>query len=55
MKITSRYCHANIVKDGALRHNEDHFSYLMFILNLEGQPNCIIGSKVTAIELEYVE
>ena len=36
-----------MVEDGTFRHKIDYFK----ILNLEGHPNCITGSTVTAILL----
>ena len=40
-----------MVEDGALSHKIDYVTILTEILNLEGQPNRITGSKVTTILL----
>ena len=37
--------------DGAFSHKIDYVAILYMIINLEGQLNCIIGSRVTAIFL----
>ena len=47
MKISLRHRHALMVEDGAL----SHVTIFKDILNLEGHPNCITGSRVTAILL----
>ena len=40
-----------MVEDGAFRHKIDCVTIFKEIRNLEGHPNCITGSKVTAILL----
>ena len=40
-----------MVEDGDFRHKIDCVTILKEILNLEAHPNCITGSKVTAILL----
>ena len=40
-----------MVEDGAFSHKRDYVTILKEILNLDGHPNCITGSKVTAILL----
>ena len=40
-----------MVEDGAFSHKVDYVTILKGILNLEGHPNRITGSKVTAILL----
>ena len=40
-----------MVEDGAFSHKIDYVSICLEILNLEGHPNCITGSRVTAILL----
>ena len=47
MKISLRRRHALTVIDSAFSHN----AIFKEILNPEGHPNCITGSKVTAILL----
>ena len=41
-----------MVEDSAFSHNIDYITILKKILNLGGHPNCITGSKVTAILLD---
>ena len=38
-------------EDGAFSHKIDYVTFFQEILNLEGHPNCITGSKVTVILL----
>ena len=40
-----------MVEDGAFSQKVDYFTIVLNILNLEGHPNRITGSKVTAILL----
>ena len=40
-----------MVGDGAFSHKIDYVKNFKEILNLEGHPNCIAGSKVIAILL----
>ena len=40
-----------MVEDGALSHKIEYVTICLEILNLEGHPNCITGSRVTAIFL----
>ena len=40
-----------MVEDGAFSHKIDYVTIFKEILNLEGHPNSITGSKVTAILL----
>ena len=40
-----------MVKDGAFSHKIDYVTIFLEILNLEGHPNRITGSRVTAILL----
>ena len=47
MKISLRRRHTLLVQDGALSHKINYVT----ILNLEGHPNRITGSKVMAILL----
>ena len=49
MKISLRRRHALIVEDGAFSHKVYYVTIFWEILNLEGHPNRITGSKVTAI------
>ena len=42
-----------MVEDGASSHKIDYVAILWEILNLEGHPNRIAGSKVTAILLNW--
>ena len=51
MKISLRRRHALIVEDGAFSHRVYYVTIFWEILNLEGHPNRITGSKVTAISL----
>ena len=53
MKISFRYCQALSVEYGGYSHKIDYLCYNFFleILNLEGHPNRISGSRVTAILL----
>ena len=41
------------VENSALSHKIDHFTYILWILNLKGHQNCIIGSKVRTILLNW--
>ena len=40
-----------MVEDGAFSHKIDYVTIFKKILNLEGRPKCITGSKFTAILL----
>ena len=40
-----------MVEDGAFSHKIDYVTIVLEILNLEGHPNRITGSRVTAILL----
>ena len=51
MKISLRRRHTLTVADGAFSHKIDYITILKEILNPEGHPNRITGSKVTAILL----
>ena len=51
MKISLRRCHALTVADGAFKHKVDYVTIFKEILNPEGHPNRITGSKVTTILL----
>ena len=51
MKISLRRRHALAVADGAFSHKKNYITILKEILNPEEHPNCITGSKVTAILL----
>ena len=51
MKISLRRPHALMVEDGAFNHMIDYITIFWEILNLEGHPNRITGSRVTAILL----
>ena len=51
MKISSWRRHALTVADGAFSHKVDYVMTFKEILNPEGHPNRITGSKVTAILL----
>ena len=51
MKISLRRRHALTIADGDFSHKIDYVTTFKEILNPEGHPNCIIGSKVTAILL----
>ena len=51
VKISLRRRHALMVGDGAFSHKMDYV--FKEILNLEGHPNRIAGSKVTAIWLNW--
>ena len=53
MKIYLRRHHAKIIGDGIFSHKMDWFWKFLEILNLKGHPNCIIGSKVKAILLDW--
>ena len=44
--------HGLMVEDGAFSHKIDSVTIFLKILNLEGHPNCITGSGVTAILLK---
>ena len=48
MKISLRRRHALTVADGAFSHKIDYVTIFKEILNPEGHPNRITGSKVTA-------
>ena len=39
-------------EDGAFSHKIDYITFFQEILNLEGHPNCITGSRDTAILLK---
>ena len=52
MKISLRRRHALTVADGAFSHKVDHVTIFKEILNPDGHPNRITGSKVTAILLK---
>ena len=51
MKISLRRRHALTIADGAFSHKIDYVTIFKEILNPEGHPNHITGSKVTAILL----
>ena len=51
MKISLRRRHILTVADGAFSHQIDYVTIFKEILNPEGHPNRITGSKVTAILL----
>ena len=51
MKISLRRRHALTVADGAFSHKIDYILIFKEILNPEGHPNCITGSKVKTIFL----
>ena len=51
MKISLRRRHALTIADGAFSHKIDYVTIFKDILNPEGHPNRITGSKVTAIFL----
>ena len=51
MKISLRRRHALTIADGAFSHKIDYVTIFKEILNPEGHPNCITGSKVIAILL----
>ena len=42
-----------MVEDGDFRHKIDFVTFFSEILNLEGHLNCITGSRVTAILLNW--
>ena len=44
-----------MVEDGAFSHKIDHVTIFKEILNLEGHPKRITGSKVTGNFAEWVE
>ena len=43
-----------MVEDGAFSHNIDYVTIFKEIINLAGHPNCITGSNVTAILLNWL-
>ena len=49
MKISLRRRHALTIVDADFSHKIDYVKTFKEILNPEGHPNCIIGSKVMAI------
>ena len=49
--MSLRHRHAQMVDNGAYSHRIDYVIFFLKILNLEGHPNRIIGSKVMAIFL----
>ena len=49
VKISVWRRHSLMVEDGAFSHKIDFIPNFWDILNLEGNPNCFIGSKVTVI------
>ena len=51
VKISLRRRHAPMVENGAFSHKVDFVLIFKEILNLEGHPKCITGSKVMAILL----
>ena len=53
MKISLRRRHTHWVEDGSFSHKRDRGKSYLDILNLEYDPNCIIGSKVVAIFLNW--
>ena len=53
MKISLWRCHAVTIADGALSHKIDYLTIFNEILNPEEHPNCITGSKVTAILVNW--
>ena len=54
MKIFVQRRHALMVEDGAFSHKIGYFRNILEILNLEGHPNCITDSRVTAIFLNVL-
>ena len=48
MKISFRRRHALMVEDGAFSHKKNYITIFLKILNSEGHPNHMTGSKVTA-------
>ena len=55
MKISLRRRHALTVADSAFSHKIDYVTIFKEILNPEGHPNRINGSKVTANFAELVD
>ena len=51
MKISLRRRHALSVEDGAFSHIIEYGAIFLEIINIEGHPNRITGSRVTAILL----
>ena len=52
VKISLRRRHVLMVKDSAFSHKIDYDSiFFLENLNIEGHPNCITGSRATAIFL----
>ena len=51
MKISLQHHHALMVEDGAFSHKVDNFYNCWEILNVEGHPNRITGSRVMVILL----
>ena len=51
MKKTFQRRHSLMVADGAVIHKMDYVTIVKEILNLEGHPSRITGSRVTAILL----
>ena len=51
VKISLWHCHAQTVQNGASSRKTNYFDIFSEILNLEGNLNRCIGSKVTAILL----
>ena len=44
-----------MVEDGVFSHRIDYVTMFWEIINLKGYPNCITGSKVTAILLNCLD
>ena len=53
MKISLLRRHALMNEDGAFSHTIDLFTFFQEILNLEGHPNRITSSRITAILLNW--
>ena len=51
MKISLRRRHALMIEDNTFSHKIGYVTIFKEILNFEGHPNCITGSKVMAILL----
>ena len=51
MKISLWRRHTLMVEDGAFSHKIDYVTNFLEILNREGHPICIVGSRVTTIFL----
>ena len=53
MKISLRRRHALLFEDGAFSHKIHYVTIFLGIPNLERHPNCITGSRVRAILLNW--